>query len=147
MCAKEKFYRNLVRIIGAPELANDPRFDSFETRLANRDELILQLKKLTQQKSTATWLELLKGHVPCAPVNSVEEAFADPQVLEDEMILDLPHPEFGTVKTVAGPIKISDSSIEHRRGPKLGEHTEEVLQELLDLSPEAISEYRQEGVL
>lgn len=147
MCAKEKFYRNLVRIIGAPELAEDPRFDSFEHRLAHRDELVIQLKALTQQKPTAEWLELLKGQVPCAPVNSVEEAFADPQVIEDKMIIDLPHPEFGTVRTVAGPIRISDSDVEHRRGPKLGEHTDEILQELLGLTPETIAGYREDGLL
>ncbi|MBT3343071.1 MAG: CoA transferase [Gemmatimonadetes bacterium] len=147
MCAKEKFYRNLVRIIGAPELAEDPRFDSFENRLAHRDELVIQLKAITQQKPTAEWLRLLKGEVPCAPVNSVEEALADPQVIEDQMIIDLPHPEFGTVRTVAGPIKISDADVEHRRGPKLGEHTDEILQTLLDLPPETIAGYRQDGLL
>jgi crotonobetainyl-CoA:carnitine CoA-transferase CaiB-like acyl-CoA transferase len=147
MCAKEKFYRNLVRIIGAPELAEDPRFDSFENRLAHRDELVLRLKARTQEKPTSEWLKLLKGEVPCAPVNSVEEAFADPQVIEDQMVLDLPHPEFGTVRTVAGPIKISDSDIEHRRGPKLGEHTNEVLQTLLGLTPEAIADLREDGTL
>ena len=147
MCAKEKFYRKLVRILGAPALADDPRFASFEHRLAHRDELIPLLKELTLQKPTAEWLDLLKGEVPCAPVNSVQEAFADPQVAEDDMILDLPHPDFGTVKTVAGPIKIADAEVEHRRGPQLGEHTDEILQTLLDLSPEKIANYRREGIL
>ena len=63
------------------------------------------------------------------------------------MIIDLPHPEFGTVRTVAGPIKISDADVEHRRGPKLGEHTDEILQTLLDLPPETIAGYRQDGLL
>ena len=147
MCAKEKFYRSLVQILGVPELADDPRFDNFANRLAHRDELVSRLKAQTQQKSTAAWLELLKGKVPCAPVNSVAEAFADPQVNEDQMVLDLPHPDFGTVRTVAGPIKIGDMAIEHRRGPHLGEHTDEVLQHLLDLSPDAIADYRRDGVL
>jgi crotonobetainyl-CoA:carnitine CoA-transferase CaiB-like acyl-CoA transferase len=147
MCAKEKFYQNLVRILGAPELAEDPRFNNFENRLTHRDTLIPKLKELSIQRPTATWLELLKGEVPCAPVNSVEEAFADPQVTEDEMILDFPHPQFGTVKTVAGPIKISDTKIKHRRGPNLGEHTDNVLQTLLDLPPAKIESYRQTGLL
>ena len=63
------------------------------------------------------------------------------------MILELPHPEFGTVRTVAGPIKIGDAGVEHRRGPQLGEHTDEVLQALLDLSPATIEDYRQMGIL
>ncbi len=147
MCAKEKFYRSLVQILGVPELADDPRFDNFANRLEHRGELVSRLKAQTQQKSTAAWLELLKGKVPCAPVNSVAEAFADPQVSEDQMVLDLPHPDFGTVRTVASPIKIGDTTVEHRRGPRLGEHTDEVLQHLLDLSPDAIADYRRDGVL
>jgi crotonobetainyl-CoA:carnitine CoA-transferase CaiB-like acyl-CoA transferase len=63
------------------------------------------------------------------------------------MILDFPHPQFGTVKTVAGPIKISDTKIKHRRGPNLGEHTDNVLQTLLDLPPAKIESYRQTGLL
>ena len=147
MCAKEKFYRNLVRLLGLPELAADPRFASFELRLENRDELIPQLKARTRQKPTAEWLERLKGQVPCAPVNSVAEAFADPQVAADQMVLDLPHPEFGTVKTPAGPIRIDDAAVAPRRGPGLGEHTDEILQNLLALSPDEIAAYRRDGML
>ena len=147
MCAKEKFYRNLVRLLGLPELAEDPRFASFELRLENRDELIPQLKARTRQKPTAEWLERLKGQVPCAPVNSVAEAFADPQVAADQMVLDLPHPEFGTVKTPAGPIRIDDAAVAPRRGPGLGEHTDEILQNLLALSPDEITAYRRDGML
>ena len=147
MCAKEKFYRNLVRLLDLPELAADPRFASFELRLENRDELIPQLKVRTRQKPTAEWLERLKGQVPCAPVNSVAEAFADPQVAADQMVLDLPHPEFGTVKTPAGPIRIDDAAVAPRRGPGLGEHTDEILQNLLALSPDEIAAYRRDGML
>lgn len=147
MCAKEKFYRNLVRLLDLPELAADPRFASFELRLENRDELIPQLKARTRQKPTAEWLERLKGQVPCAPVNSVAEAFADPQVAADQMVLDLPHPEFGTVKTPAGPIRIDDAAVAPRRGPGLGEHTDEILQNLLALSPDEIAAYRRDGML
>ncbi len=147
MCAKEKFYQNLVRILGAPELADDPRFRSFADRLENREALAPILKELSRQRPTAEWLDLLKGEVPCAPVNTVEEAFQDPQVAEDEMILELPHPEFGMARTVASPIKISDASVEHHRGPKLGEHTEEVLGGYLEMSAEEIEGLRREGVV
>jgi crotonobetainyl-CoA:carnitine CoA-transferase CaiB-like acyl-CoA transferase len=147
MCAKEKFYQNLVQILGAPELADDPRFRSFPERMENREALAPILKDLSRQKTTAEWLQLLKGKVPCAPVNTVEEAFADPQVAEDEMILEMPHPEFGVVRQVASPIKISDAKIEHRRGPKLGEHTDAVLRAYLNLSQADIEMLRREGVL
>ena len=92
-------------------------------------------------------LERLKGKVPCAPVNTVAQAFADEQVVEDEMVLAMSHPDFGTVRQVASPVKISDYKKEHQRGPKLGEHTEEVLGEHLGLSHEEIEALRTEGVL
>ena len=147
MCAKEKFYRNLVRTMGRPELAQDERFGSFADRLKNREALVAILKNFSRQKTTAEWLKLLKGQVPCAPVNTVEEAFRHPQVIDDEMILEFEHPDFGAVRQVAGPIKSAMPRLEHRRGPKLGEHTEEVLREYLDLSPEAIEDLRRQGVV
>ncbi len=147
MCAKEKFYQSLVRILGAPELAEDPRFNNFTNRLDNREVLVPILKSLSARKSTVEWLDLLKGEVPCAPVNTVEDAFLDPQVEENEMILEMPHPELGTVRTVASPIHISDARVVPRRGPKLGEQTDEVLESLLDISTEKIQAFRKDGVL
>lgn len=147
MCAKEKFYQELVRIMGAPELADDPRFRTFADRLEHRDELVPLLKALSRQRTTAEWLALLQGSVPCAPVNTVAEALRDPQVAEDAMILDLPHPELGVVRQAASPIKVSDAPLAHRRGPKLGEDTDAVLRDLLGLSPDEIAALRDEGVV
>ena len=147
MCAKEKFYQNLVRILGAPELAEDDRFRTFADRLANREALAPLLKALSRKRPTAQWLNLFKGEVPCGPVNTVEEAFADPQVAEDEMILELDHPEFGVVRVVASPIKISDAPVDPVRGPKLGEHTEQILGEYLNLSEHRIARLRENGVI
>lgn len=147
MCAKEKFYQNLVRIFGVPELAEDERFRTFADRLENREALNVILKKLSQKETTAIWLKRLKGEVPCAPVNSVEEAFQDPLVNENEMIVDVSHPEFGNVRQVASPIKISDSDLQHKRGPGLGEHTDEVLMSYLDFSRGDISSLRDSGVI
>ncbi len=147
MCAKEKFYRNLVRIFGAPELADDPRFNTFAHRLENRELLVPILKDLSRKKTTTEWLELLRGQVPCAPVNTVEQAFQDFQAADDEMVVEVPHPEFGVVRQVASPIKISDARTNHRRGPQLGEHTDQVLGQYLGFSPEQIEELRKDGVL
>ena len=147
MCAKEKFYRNLVRILGDPELADDPRFNSFAARLENRAELVPILKDLSRQQTTAHWLDRLKGQVPCAPVNTVAQAFADPQVDEDDMIIETDHPAFGTVRQVASPIKLSDATKAHHRAPALGEHTDEVLTEHLHLTSAQIEELRTNGVI
>jgi crotonobetainyl-CoA:carnitine CoA-transferase CaiB-like acyl-CoA transferase len=129
MCAKEKFWQRLVEVLGAPELAADPRFVTFADRLQHRDELAPLLKQLSSKRTTAEWLDLLRGQVPCAPVNSVAEALRDPQVAEDEMILEVPHPAFGVVRQLASPIKVADARREACRAPALGEHTQTVLAE------------------
>ncbi len=147
MCAKEKFFRNLVRILGVPELAEDSRFCSFADRLENRDILVSILKDLFRKKTTADWLALLKGKVPCAPVNTVEQAFADPHVAENKMILELPHPEFGAVRVVASPIEVGGGSVEPRRGPSLGEHNEPILGEYLGYSIPEIEKLRSDGAI
>ena len=146
MCAKEKFYQNLVRILGSPDLANDPRFNSFDNRLENREILIPILKRLSRQKTTVEWMKLFKGLVPSAPVNSVNKALKDPQVIE-EMIFSVSHPEFGEIKQLKNPIKISNVEIKHERAPKLGEHVEYILKEFLNFSPEQISEFYNEKVI
>ena len=147
MCAKEKFFQNLVSVLGVPELAEDSRFCSFADRLKNRDILVPVLKDLFRKKTTADWLALLKGKVPCAPVNTVEQAFADPQVAEDKMILELPHPEFGAVRMVASPIEVGGGSVEPRRGPSLGEHNESILSEYLGYSMPEIEKLRNDGTI
>jgi crotonobetainyl-CoA:carnitine CoA-transferase CaiB-like acyl-CoA transferase len=68
-------------------------------------------------------------------------------VAEDEMVLEIPHPEFGVARQVASPIKISDSKTKHQRGPKLGEHTDEILEDYLNLSPQEIEKLRRKGAL
>lgn len=147
MCAKEKFYQNLVTIMGSPKLAEDPRFSSFAGRLENREVLGPILKELSRKRTTAEWLDLLKGQVPCAPVNSVEEALRDPQVAEDEMVLEMEHPELGTIREIASPIKVGDAKTEHRLAPRLGEHTDEVLRDLASASDDDIASWREDGVL
>ena len=147
MCAKEKFYADLVRIMGRPDLAEDPRFRTFSDRLENRDVLVPILKDLSKRRTTAEWLEMLRGRVPCAPVNTVAQAFNDPQAAEEGLILDIPHPDFGTVRQVASPIRISDAKPGLRRGPRLGEHTDEVLATLVGWTTERIEEARADGLV
>ncbi|MFN0074102.1 MAG: CaiB/BaiF CoA transferase family protein [Chloroflexota bacterium] len=147
MCAKEEFYRRLVTIMGAPELAVDPRFDSYAARLKHRELLVPLLKELSQQRTTAEWLELLRGKIPCGPVNSVEEALADPQVTEDDMILALKHPAFPTLRVPGAPIKFSGDQVQHHRGPTMGEHTLEILTDYAGYSVEEIESLRDAGAI
>jgi len=105
------------------------------------------LKEMSKKKTTSQWLELLKGSVPCAPVNTVEEAFKDPQTVQDEMVINVGHPDFGSVKQVAGPIKFSDSNKIHVKAPKLGEHTDKILAEKLGFDQSQIDNLRNEKVI
>lgn len=131
MCAKEKFYRRFVEILGRPDLASDGRYIDFSTRLTNRDALIAELKSITVTRTTEEWLASLTNHVPCGPVNSVAEALRDPQVLDSGLILETSHAEFGPVKHLASPIRADGRNHAALKGaPGLGEHTAEILQEL-----------------
>ena len=147
MCAKEKFYRNLVEIMGAPEMAEDPRFRTFPDRARNRESFVPLLKELSRRKTTAEWLALMEGKVPCAPVNSVEEALADPDLVREGMIQEFPHPQFGTVRLVGSAIQTTGQPVEPQRGPELGEQTDRVLSQLAGLSPDQIAELREARVV
>ncbi len=146
-CAKEKFYRNLVEAMGLPHLAADPRFATFSDRLAHKAELIPILTARFAEKTTREWLTLLRGKVPCAPVNSVREALTDEQVLAREMIVEVKHPAFGTLKEVACPIKADGVIANPSPGPRLGEHTDQILREILGYPEERIARLRAAGVI
>ena len=118
---------------GAPELAADPRFVTNDARVRNRVELYALLPELTRRKRQAEWVEGLAGlGVPCSPVNTVDQVFADPQVRARGMQIALPHPlaGTGTVDLIGNPIKLSATPVSYRRPPPtLGQHTDEVLRE------------------
>ncbi len=147
MCAKEDFYRRLVTVMGAPQLATDPRFDSYAQRLRHRDELVPLLKELSSQRPTSEWLELLRGQIPCGPVNTVQEAFVDPQVAQDDMILPLEHPDFPTLRVPGAPIKFSGEQVQHHRGPRMGEHTDEILSDYAGFTDKEIDGLRANGAI
>jgi crotonobetainyl-CoA:carnitine CoA-transferase CaiB-like acyl-CoA transferase len=146
-CNKDKFWRDLVETLGAPELADDPRFSGFSERFANRDALLPLLRARFVTRTTAEWLERLRGRVPCAPVNDVRQALADPQVLARDMIVEVPHPEFGALREVRSPLRMEGEIREPRRAPRLGEHTDEIFREVLSYSDGTIARLRSAGVL
>jgi formyl-CoA transferase len=130
-------------------LASDPRFATNPTRVKHRKELIPIVAAAMLQRPAQEWLtELNRLRIPCGPINTLEQVFADPQVRFRGMVAEVPHPTAGTFKMVASPMKLSATPCEIRRHPPLlGEHTEEVLQERLGLTPEAIQSLRQERVI
>lgn len=146
-CAKEKFWRALAEAMGAPELLADPRFATFAARLRHRAELVVDLRSRFCRRTTQEWLAILRGKVPCAPVNSLAEALADEQVAARKMITTVEHPEFGPLRQVATAIKTSGALEQHCPGPALGADTESILRNLLGYTDEAITALRRKGVV
>jgi crotonobetainyl-CoA:carnitine CoA-transferase CaiB-like acyl-CoA transferase len=101
------------------------------------------------QKGCDEWMELLvSAAIPCGPVNNMEHLFNDPQVIHRDMIADVPHPTIGTLKLVGIPIKYSETPGTIRMAPPLlGEHTEEILTDVMGYSKEKISELREQRAI
>ena len=130
MVMKEKFWTRLVERLELPALGDDPRFRTFADRLAHRTALAPILEARFRERTTAQWLERLRGHVPVAPVYTVAEALADEQVQAREMLVDVPHPVFGVLRQVGSPIKIDGVTPRYRAASALGADTADVLGEL-----------------
>ena len=145
-CAKEKFFVRLAEAIGQPELAQDPRFANFEARRTNRDVLIPILDDAFRGRPAAEWLKVLgEGGVPCGPVNSVEQAMADPHTDARGLIVETQHPRFGTVRQPASPVRVGDRPAAHRRAPLRNEDFDHVTRELLGYDDARITALRAEG--
>jgi crotonobetainyl-CoA:carnitine CoA-transferase CaiB-like acyl-CoA transferase len=134
---------------GQPSLAEDGRFATNRARVENRAVLIPLLKKLTVERTTADWIAALEAKaVPCGPINTLADVFADPQVQARGLKVTMPHPAAGTVPQVANPIKLSATPVEYRLPPPmLGEHTERILADVLGLSPAEIGGLRDKGIV
>ncbi|HEY7651670.1 MAG TPA: CoA transferase [Methylomirabilota bacterium] len=146
-CNKDKFWRDLVETLGTPELAEDARFGTFGDRHAHKDALLPLLQARFATRTTAEWLDRLRGRVPCAPVNDVRQALADPQVVARDMIVEVEHPDFGTLREVRSPVRTEGEIRQPGRAPRLGEHTEAILREILGYSESTISRLRQGGAI
>jgi crotonobetainyl-CoA:carnitine CoA-transferase CaiB-like acyl-CoA transferase len=146
-CAKEKFWHALADDLDLAHLTTDPRFATFADRLAHKTELLDLLRPRFLTRTTREWLERLRGRVPCAPVNSVREALDDEQVRARGMILELDHPEFGRLRQVASPIRTDGVVARPAPAPRLGEHTETLLRELLGYPDARLAALRATGVL
>ncbi|HCH25018.1 MAG TPA: CoA transferase [Oceanospirillaceae bacterium] len=138
-------YQRFCQVGGNAALGTHEDYASNALRVANRDALVPQLQSFMSQQTTAWWLaELNKVGVPCGPINTLDQVFADAQVQARGMQLDLPHKGLGLAASVANPIKLSATPIQYTKGaPMLGEHTEQVLQDWLQLNAQQLAELHQ----
>jgi formyl-CoA transferase len=142
-------YRKFVEAGGRPELALDPRFATNPLRVQNRDTLVPLLAAMAATKKRDEWIDLLEAQgVPCGPINDVGDVFENPQVKAREVAIELPHPVAGKVKLVRSPMKMSATpATSDKAPPLLGQHTAEVLREVLGKSDAEIVALKDKGVV
>ncbi len=142
-------YRRFCELTGRMDLWEDERFQTNPGRVEHRDELIPRLRELFRTRTTAEWLALLReAKISAAPINNVAQVLNDPHVLARGMVQTVRHPTAGELKLVGPVPKLSATPAVIRRPPPLlGEHTVEVLTELLGYDEETVSRLREEGVV
>jgi crotonobetainyl-CoA:carnitine CoA-transferase CaiB-like acyl-CoA transferase len=146
-CPKDNLWRRLCIAIDRPGLHADPRFSSFESRFEHRDALVEEVASRLKQKTTAHWLDVFEtSGVPCGAVNDVAAALSDPQADARGAIVQYEHPILGVVRTVRTPLRLGlDEDLPLTRSPMLGEHTTEVLKDVLGYEPEIIRSHAEAG--
>ena len=146
-CNKDKFWRDLVEILGVPELADDARFRPSPTGSRTRTRSCRSCGPASPPGPPRNGSPVCGAGCRRAPVNDVRQALADPQVLARDMIVEVEHPEFGPLKEVRSPVR-TEGEIRHpARAPRLGEHTDEILREILGYSDGTIARLRATGVI
>jgi crotonobetainyl-CoA:carnitine CoA-transferase CaiB-like acyl-CoA transferase len=145
----EKFWQALCRVLGVEELVDDPRFADNDKRRDHRDELIPILEDVFRTKLGEEWLRLLaKAGIPSSPINTLDRVFADPQVAARNMLVEMDHPKVGRFRSIGNPVKTLPMPEGPFEPPPIhGQHTEEVLGEVLGYSREWITELEERGVI
>ena len=147
--ANHKLWVNFCKLIGKEEWIEDPRFESNPKRVRNREVILPLVAEVMARKTCDEWVELfVEAAIPCGPVNNMQNLFADPQVLHRGMLAEVPHPTIGTLRLGGIPIKYSETPGAIRLPPPLiGEHTDEILTDILDYPPDRIEALSQQGAV
>ncbi|HEY9080683.1 CaiB/BaiF CoA-transferase family protein [Magnetovibrio sp.] len=144
-------FRRFCVFAGLDDLADDTRFATNNARVGHRDVLVERIAEAIASHPVRHWLEGLEIiGVPCGPVNDLAQVFDDPQVRHRGMVVDLPHESDRRVhaRQIASPIKLSETPVSYRRSaPSLGQHTGEVLREVLGLEADEVERLQKQGVV
>lgn len=142
-------FAKLADELGHPEWKTDPRFATNIERLHHRAEVVAAIEAETKKRTIDDLIAALeKRQVPCGPINTVDRVFADPHVQARGLQKTVPHTQQGALPSVASPLRLSDSPVAYDRGPPLlGEHTDEVLREVLGFDDAKLDNLRQAKVI
>ena len=145
----DTLFTRLCRVIGLPELIDDPRFLTNASRTEHVDELRVLLEAKLAEKTADEWMELLlAADIPCGPINTVDKLFENPQLAARNMLVEVEQPGIGKIAVAGNPVKLSTvppkDELPKEPAPRIGQHTREVLINLLDYSPEEADAYIKE---
>jgi crotonobetainyl-CoA:carnitine CoA-transferase CaiB-like acyl-CoA transferase len=142
-------YVKFCDVAGCPQLATDPRFAKNQDRVRNRSELVPALEAIMKTRTKTDWLAALEAaKVPCGAINNIAEVFADPQVNHRGMVTQWEHPLQPSLRLVSSPMKLSETPVRTEMPPPLlGQHTEQVLRELLACSDDRLAQLRNGKVI
>jgi crotonobetainyl-CoA:carnitine CoA-transferase CaiB-like acyl-CoA transferase len=145
-CVKQKFWERFCEVIGRADLAQNPRYADFAARRTHREELQDIVGGALMTKTSAAWIAMFRdAGVPCGPVNTIPEALSDPHTSARDMIVEYDQPTFGTVRSVASPVKVGAERPTFRRAPLRNEDASSILHELLGYDDEKIRRLTEAG--
>jgi len=150
MLQPDRYWADFVRVLGQPELATDERFVDLRVRAANAGAAVEALDAIFATKPRDEWITLLRagGDFIFTIVNSVDELPNDPQVQANNYVTDFDHPQFGKTQVVGVPVRLSETPGQVRLpAPEFGQHTEEILTDLLGYSWEQVAALKEQDVI
>lgn len=147
--ASESIWKRLGPALSRPDLTDDPRFAKNADRVKHRGELIAILSDIFMTRTTRDWITSLnQTDIPCAPVQTIDQVFAAPQVLHRNMLMEVEHPTAGKVKMAGIPVKFSATPASVRLAPPLlGQHNQEILSSWLEMNAAEIAKLKTKSVI
>jgi len=149
LCGNDAMFRRVAEVIGRPEIADDPRFATNPARVENQDAVHAMIGDSLAQQNRDVWIERFEtASVPVAPIRDFPEVFAAQEVRDRNMVLEMPHPTAGTIRTPGSPLKFSDTPVVDTVAPPLlGQHSDAVLQDVLGLDADAVARMKKDGIV
>ncbi|MBS1217021.1 MAG: hypothetical protein H6R21_154 [Proteobacteria bacterium] len=148
-CGNDNLFNKFCEVAGCQALAQDPRFVTNARRVENREEITAQLNAVFAKRTTREWVEMLEAAgVPNGPINNIAQVFEEPQIVARGVKIEMDHPTAGKVPLVASPMRFSATPVAYKLPPPtLGQHTDEILRDVLKLDAAEIARLRSEKIV